>query len=77
MFAGMTGLIPLDTFPEEMAVTRGLVRRLNDVSAVQGHVSAESAIAATIETVGNLEVQLLAMKRALSSGQSMGPLRRL
>jgi hypothetical protein len=73
----MAGLIPLETFPEDMAVTRGLVQRLNDVSATQGHVPAEAAIAATIETVGNLELELIALKNALGAGQSPGPLRRL
>lgn len=60
-----------------MAVTRGLVQRLNDVSAVQGRVMPESAIAATVETVSNPEVQLIEMKKALTSGQSIGRLRRL
>ncbi len=64
----MTGQIPLDTFPEEMAVTRRLVRRLNDVTAEQGHVPSEAAMAATIETVGNLELELLALKKALGAG---------
>jgi hypothetical protein len=73
----MAGLIPLETFPEDMAVTRGLVQRLNDVNDEQGHVPAEAAIAATIETVGNLELELLALKNALGAGQSTGSLRRL
>lgn len=74
----MAGLIPLETFPEDMAVTRGLVQRLNDVSATQGRVPAEAALAATIETVSNLEMELLALKNALGAGQAPGrPLRRL
>lgn len=73
----MAGLIPLETFPEDMAVTRGLVQRLNDVSAAQGHVPTDAAIAATIETVGNLELELLALKNALGAGQTPGQLRRL
>jgi len=73
----MTGQIPLNTFPEEMAVTRGLVRRLNDVSAAQGHVPADAAIAATIETVSNLELLLLKLRNAVGAGQGLGALHRL
>jgi len=74
----MAGLIPLEVFPEDMAVTRGLVQRLNDVNEAQGHVPAEAAMAATIETVSNLELELLALKNALGAGQAPGgQLRRL
>jgi hypothetical protein len=61
----MSDQIPLDRFPNEMGITRSLVQRLNEDATDGGHISSSAAIAAMIETVGALEVEIFGLKRAV------------
>jgi hypothetical protein len=58
--------IPLDTFPDEMVITREFIARLNDAAAAEGAISSGAALAAMINALGKLEVQVIGLWSGLS-----------
>ena len=58
--------IPLDTFPDEMVITREFITRLNEAAAAEGAVSSGATIAAIINALGKLEVQVIGLWSGLN-----------
>jgi len=58
--------IPLETFPDEMVITREFIARLNDAAAAEGAISSGAALAAMINALGKLEVQVIGLWSGLS-----------
>jgi len=58
--------LPLESFPDEMVITREFITRLNDAAAAEGAISSGAAIAAMINALGRLEVQVIGLWSGLN-----------
>ena len=58
--------IPLETFPDEMVITREFIARLNEAATAEGAISSGAALAAMINALGKLEVQVIGLWSGLS-----------
>ena len=58
--------LPLESFPDEMVITREFITRLNDAAAAEGAISWGAAIAAMINALGRLEVQVIGLWSGLN-----------